>query len=251
MRKLDDLIEFPLQQTYFPPLSEDRLRALADDIKRNGLRHSIEVLPENKAGYPADTIVKGHMRRLALLLNGETTAEVLVRYDLAEIWGGVHVCVKCEPATMSAQFGEGERPCRSPSRSRAAGIPPAPRAHVRLRGCPPDLEGRSGGPPVGLLGGSAVMYAVHIGVWVESDCWGMPEEVISSPVEIWVGSIDEVIALIRRAAEGPGGADFEAHLHDIRLEGQRLGMIAKRDEYRAGVQSKKKAREAEGERVSD
>jgi hypothetical protein len=83
-RQLRDLLEFPEQKNQFPTMSEDRLRALAANIKRNKLRQKIEVLPENKAGYPPNTIISGHMRRRALLLNGETATEAIIRYDLAE-----------------------------------------------------------------------------------------------------------------------------------------------------------------------
>jgi ParB-like chromosome segregation protein Spo0J len=60
------------------------LKALAEDIRRNGLRNPPEVLPKNRAGYPPDTLVAGHMRAKALLLNGETEVEVIVKYDLAD-----------------------------------------------------------------------------------------------------------------------------------------------------------------------
>lgn len=85
-RKLGDLKDFPLQRQFFDDLSEHDLRALADDIERNGLRQRIEVLPpENKAGLPADTIISGHQRKRALELLGETETVVTLRYDLAEV----------------------------------------------------------------------------------------------------------------------------------------------------------------------
>lgn len=83
-RKLEKLLPFPLQATYYDPLSEHDLAALADDIRRNGLRQPIEILPRNAAGHPPNTILRGHQRQLALLLNGETEVDVLVRYDLAQ-----------------------------------------------------------------------------------------------------------------------------------------------------------------------
>lgn len=88
-RRLAELKPFPAQPDFFDDTSEYELRQLADDIQRNGLRHPIEVLPEgNKAGHPADTIIIGHRRRAALLLNGENTTDVLVRFDLktADVW---------------------------------------------------------------------------------------------------------------------------------------------------------------------
>lgn len=83
-RHLKKLVPFPRQEHFFAPLSVHDLSALADDIKRNGLRQPIEILPDNTAGYPTNTIVRGHERRRALLANKETTADVLVRYDLAD-----------------------------------------------------------------------------------------------------------------------------------------------------------------------
>src|SRR5262245_32828446 len=83
-RKLSDLHDHPLQGCFYGGLSEYDLKELAADIRRSrGLKEPIEVLPENRAGLPKDTIVSGHQRRRALLLNGETESAVLVRYDLA------------------------------------------------------------------------------------------------------------------------------------------------------------------------
>jgi ParB/RepB/Spo0J family partition protein len=82
-RRLGELIDFPEQAKYFPPLSADDSASLADDIKRNGLRCPIEILPENEAGFPAQTIIKGHERRLALQALGKKYATVIVRVDLA------------------------------------------------------------------------------------------------------------------------------------------------------------------------
>src|SRR4051812_48119907 len=76
-RKLADLIPFPSQATYFDDLSDEDLKRLADDIRRNGLREIIEVLPANAAGFPAGTIVRGHQRKRALVSLG--ISESLVR----------------------------------------------------------------------------------------------------------------------------------------------------------------------------
>ena len=62
-RNLADLIDHPLQSSYFDALSDHELRALADDIGRNGLKNLIEILPANAAGLPANTIIDGHQRR--------------------------------------------------------------------------------------------------------------------------------------------------------------------------------------------
>jgi ParB-like chromosome segregation protein Spo0J len=82
--KLDALREHPLQHTYFPPLPEPELAALAADIQKNGLTHKPHVLPANRAGLPKMTTLDGHQRLRALRRNGVTETEVVVRYDLAE-----------------------------------------------------------------------------------------------------------------------------------------------------------------------
>jgi hypothetical protein len=84
MRKLTALKDFPLQADYFDPLPEDMRRALADDIRRNGLKNPIEILPKNRAGFPANTIIRGHNRRDALIFNKEIETKVLVKYDFAD-----------------------------------------------------------------------------------------------------------------------------------------------------------------------
>ncbi|MBI3407205.1 MAG: ParB N-terminal domain-containing protein [Planctomycetes bacterium] len=83
-QNLNDLVDHPLQQAFFDALSEEDLRALADDIRRNGLRNKIQVLPRNASAIPPNTIIDGHQRRNALLMNGEKTAKVIVRYDLTD-----------------------------------------------------------------------------------------------------------------------------------------------------------------------
>lgn len=84
IRRLDELKPHPLQELYFGNSPDSKLHALVDDIKRNGLKHSIEVLPANQAKFPVDTIIVGHKRRLALQLLGYEETEVEVRYDLSE-----------------------------------------------------------------------------------------------------------------------------------------------------------------------
>ena len=83
VRRLGELQPHPLQSSFFDDLPEDGLCALANDIKLNGLKHPIEILPANTAGLPPDTILAGHQRKLALEKNGETRTEVIVRHDLA------------------------------------------------------------------------------------------------------------------------------------------------------------------------
>ena len=74
-RKLASLKPHPLQAQTFGDLPDHELRALADDIQRNGLRQNIEVLVDG-------TILKGHQRVRAIQLNGKEFHKVLVRYDL-------------------------------------------------------------------------------------------------------------------------------------------------------------------------
>ncbi len=84
IRRLDRLRPHPLQGLYFGNFSDMKLRALADDIDRYGLKHCIEVLPKNQAQLPVDTIIVGHKRHRALQLLGFEETEVEVRYDLSE-----------------------------------------------------------------------------------------------------------------------------------------------------------------------
>lgn len=66
----------PLQATLFPPLSEVERQVLADDIHQHGLKHAVEVLPD-------DTIVCGHQRVAAAKLLGWEQIDCIVRDDLA------------------------------------------------------------------------------------------------------------------------------------------------------------------------
>jgi ParB-like chromosome segregation protein Spo0J len=75
-RRLADLKDHPAQAAFFTDLDPAALAALVADIRRNGLREPLEVLPDG-------TILSGHQRRRALLKIGETEAPVVVRKDLA------------------------------------------------------------------------------------------------------------------------------------------------------------------------
>ena len=75
--KLTDLKEHPKQQAMFGDLPDAELRALAADIKANGMRVPVEVLPDG-------TIITGHQRARAAKLLGWTEIAVNVRHDLAE-----------------------------------------------------------------------------------------------------------------------------------------------------------------------
>jgi hypothetical protein len=82
-RKVEDLIPYPRQRDYFEDLAEDMLRALAKGM-RGGQVPPVEVLPENRAGLPPDTILRGHQRCRTARLDGQAEVPVLVRYDLAD-----------------------------------------------------------------------------------------------------------------------------------------------------------------------
>jgi ParB-like chromosome segregation protein Spo0J len=84
IRRLDELIEHPLQWVYGGGMSRHDLAALAADIAENGLREKTHILAGNRAGLAPNTVLDGHKRRRALLSNGETTTTVIVRYDLAQ-----------------------------------------------------------------------------------------------------------------------------------------------------------------------
>lgn len=84
IRKLADLKPHPRQSEFFKDLSEADRRNLANSIQRNGLEQAIHVLPKNRAGLKPGTILRGHQRVRALLLNGLESHEVTVRHDLAE-----------------------------------------------------------------------------------------------------------------------------------------------------------------------
>lgn len=83
-RQLDELHPFPAQTEFFVDLPDDQLEALAADIETNGLKNPPEILPQNSAGFPRNTIISGHQRVRALQMEGYDEVEVLVRYDLAD-----------------------------------------------------------------------------------------------------------------------------------------------------------------------
>jgi ParB-like chromosome segregation protein Spo0J len=83
-RELSSSRPHPGQGHFFGDLSATEVQMLAEDIAQNGLQYMIEILPGNAAGLPVNTILTGHQRRRALELNGETEADVWVRYDLAD-----------------------------------------------------------------------------------------------------------------------------------------------------------------------
>ncbi|MFO0822836.1 MAG: ParB N-terminal domain-containing protein [Gemmataceae bacterium] len=75
--KLTKLKDHPEQATMFGDVPETDLKALVDNIRRNGLRHPIEILPDG-------TIICGHQRVRAAKLLGWREIDVIVRHDLAK-----------------------------------------------------------------------------------------------------------------------------------------------------------------------
>jgi hypothetical protein len=88
-RKLKDLKSYPKQADFFDDLPPEELKALADDIKRNGVRIRVKILPDG-------TIISGHQRVRALKLLGRTDITVIVCHDLAN----------ADPATIEREFLE-------------------------------------------------------------------------------------------------------------------------------------------------
>jgi ParB family chromosome partitioning protein len=75
--KISKLKEHPRQREMFGDVSDAELNALAEDLRQNGLRQPIEILPDA-------TILAGHQRVRAAKQLGWTEIDVLIRYDLAE-----------------------------------------------------------------------------------------------------------------------------------------------------------------------
>jgi len=73
--KLAKLKEHPRQAEVFGNISEAELAALAEDMRANGLRDPVEILPDG-------TIIGGHQRVRAAKLLGWTEIDVIVREDL-------------------------------------------------------------------------------------------------------------------------------------------------------------------------
>ena len=83
-RMVADLLSFPHQGKYYDKLSDTDAKALAESIRRRGLRDPIEILPQNRAGHPPNTMIDGEQRLNAVKALGMTEVAVRVRYDLAE-----------------------------------------------------------------------------------------------------------------------------------------------------------------------
>jgi ParB family chromosome partitioning protein len=74
---ISSLRPHPSQAKFFAPLTEVELQALADDLRANGQRQPIEILPDN-------SIICGHQRVAAAKLLGWDEMDVVVREDLAQ-----------------------------------------------------------------------------------------------------------------------------------------------------------------------
>jgi ParB-like nuclease domain len=75
----------PLQHVYNPPCSTHENTELASDLKANGQRDPIHVMPAcNKAGLKPYTMLDGHRRLAALMANGEKTGKFVIRHDLRD-----------------------------------------------------------------------------------------------------------------------------------------------------------------------
>ena len=82
---LEDLDPFPLQTTFFQSCTDGEDAALEEDLRRNGQRDPIVVLPPNlKRGRRRYQILDGHRRCQLLLQIGERQAKVLIRHDLRD-----------------------------------------------------------------------------------------------------------------------------------------------------------------------
>lgn len=82
-RNIDDLVDFPLQRALFPDEPPEDDERLAEDIRLNGLKLPPEILGENDAGFPENTIIDGHRRRDAYRHLKRAKIPVRVRLDLA------------------------------------------------------------------------------------------------------------------------------------------------------------------------
>ena len=74
--KIAKLKEHPQQAAVFGDISDVELAALADSLRKYGLRDPVEILPDG-------TVVAGHQRVRAAKLLGWAEVNVVVRHDLA------------------------------------------------------------------------------------------------------------------------------------------------------------------------
>lgn len=83
--KISCLKTHPLQGAFYQTSSTSRIQALADDMKKNGLRQPILVIGNgNRANLPGGTIIDGHDRVAAAKLLGWVEIRVEVLDDLKD-----------------------------------------------------------------------------------------------------------------------------------------------------------------------
>lgn len=75
-RKVSQLAPHPKQHQCFEDLPDAELQQLAESMRKCGLNHAIEILPD-------DTIICGHQRVRAARLLGWDDIDVIIRHDLA------------------------------------------------------------------------------------------------------------------------------------------------------------------------
>ena len=83
--RLAKLKPHPKQERFFRQYGHYEYETLKADIRDNGLKNPIEVVPaDNAAGLEPLTIINGHTRCKILTELGIETTEVLLRYDLLD-----------------------------------------------------------------------------------------------------------------------------------------------------------------------
>lgn len=84
--KIKNLTPHPLQEQFYGHTTtpaEDA--AFREELKRNGQRDAVHVMPgENKAGLPGGTVLDGWRRVQALLALGQDDVDAVIRHDLAD-----------------------------------------------------------------------------------------------------------------------------------------------------------------------
>lgn len=79
------LLDFPIQHQVFGEENDAASELLVEDIRAQGVRDPIDVLPpDNAAGLPEFTVLDGHRRRDAAIELGLDAVPVRVRHDLLD-----------------------------------------------------------------------------------------------------------------------------------------------------------------------
>lgn len=84
--KIKNLTQHPLQgQFYGHTTTPAEDAAFREELKRNGQRDAVHVMPgENKAGLPGGTVLDGWRRVQTLLALGQDDVDAVIRHDLAD-----------------------------------------------------------------------------------------------------------------------------------------------------------------------